>query len=170
MLFRSTITKETEIEYIITAINNTGNQGKIQLEGKFHIESSDVQTGDFDYKFSKEDISKYSIKQNENGFTFKFNSSNPSIKFKLIPISFFNPYKAFLVVDANSAGYGNVSVELIVDPEFEIVQADNISDYGPQLNIDPASLEPLESTKLKQIEEVLKQSERFFIKIGRAHV
>ena len=64
---------------------------------------------------------------------------------------------------SNSAGYGNVSVELIVDPEFEIVQADNISDYGPQLNIDPASLEPLESTKLKQIEEVLKQSERFFI-------
>lgn len=136
---RTTVTKEKEITYTITVDTK---EIAPEIDGEFRIESDSVQTGDFDYIFSKNDIKIYSIKENEKGFTFKFNRDGQKIVFKLVPRNFYNPYEAALVVDAVTAGYGNSTAELKVDPEFEIVQADNISDYPSEVDISPEELEP----------------------------
>jgi len=155
------ITKETEIKYTISLKTN---EIKPDLDAEFRIESDSVQTGDFDYIFEKKDIQNYLIKENEKGFTFKFTSKNDVIKFKLIPRNFYNPYEAGLVVDAITSGYGNATALLQVDPEFEIVQADNVSDYPPELDISPEELEPpLENLGDKKDLRNIKQSENFIV-------
>lgn len=156
-----TITKQEEITYVISL---TTDEIKPDLDLEFRIESEYVQTGDFDYIFDRRDVQTFSIKENENGFTFKFASKGDVLRFKLSPRNFYNPYKASLLVDAVVSGYGNATALLAVDPEFEIVQADNVSDYPPELEISPEQLEPVavDLSEEKDIRKI-KQNENFLI-------
>lgn len=156
------ITKETELKYTISLKTN---EIRPELDVEFRIESDSVQTGDFDYIFDKKDVQNFLIKENEKGFTFKFTSKNDVIKFKLIPRNFYNPYEAALVVDAITSGYGNATALLQVDPEFEIVQADNISDYPIEANIPPEQIEPSSEDLISQAEIIknIKENQNFSV-------
>ena len=50
---RTTVTKEREITYTITVDTKEVSP---EIDGEFRIESDSVQTGDFDYIFSENDI------------------------------------------------------------------------------------------------------------------
>jgi hypothetical protein len=145
-------------------VSTTGNQkitytisvktdrNSVDINGEFRIEeASNVKTGEFNYLF--DDIQKriFSIRQTENGFTFKFKSKNDRLVFDLIPTNFFSLYEAALIVDADVSGYGTETVSLDINPETQIIEADNYEDYKDQFGLD-TSLPPTEVPKIPEIE------------------
>jgi len=126
------------------------------VEGEFRIETTGLQTGEFSYIFDDQQVSLYNIRQNENGFLFRLTTRDARITFTLISTGFYGPYQGALVVDAFSSNYGSDTAQIIITPEFEVVQADNFTEYATEEEIsavEEVTIEEVPKVKIPQTDK-----------------